>query len=1739
MRFIPRIQRRKARQKATGGSRAMLRLEPLEDRTVPTMVTSAADDLSAGTLREVIAGASQDDTIVFDPRLDGQTITLHDSLVIMTNLTITGPGADLLTISSIAVEDDTFFVSPRPFGVTLNMSGLTIGQGGGIENHGALTITDCAIRDNGVFPSGAVSNLDGGAIYNAGILTLRNCSLSGNRASDEGGAIYNDGTLTLANCTFNGNRAEDSGGGIENQGALTMTGCTFNDNHTRSGGGGIRNDGTLTLANCTLSGNTTGEEDGGGVLNNGTMIVANTIIAGNGVYPSNGVGPDFFGTVHSLGNNLIGDSTGSSGFDAGGDQAGTAMHPIDPLLGPLQDNGGPTFTMALLPGSPAIDAGNNARAVDGDGNPLATDERGFARISGAAVDIGAFEVQQLVVTTTADSGSGSLREALTAAAAAGGSIISFAPGLGDTIDLQSALPDIPRSTEFLAPSASLTVERSPAAGTPPFRIFTIDGPAHGIVEVRVSIAALTIANGLLSPFDGGGAIENGGILTLANCTLSGNHADESGGGIENVGTLTLSNCTLSRNSADIGNGGGIDNRGTLSLANCTLSNNSGASGAGINNTGTLTLAKCTLSSNQAFVSGGGIENGGMLTVTDCTFSGNSGSLGGGIDNDGSLTLAACTFNGNSANQFSGGGINNQGTLTVTNSTFYRNRATFSAGGIGNDTGATATLTNCTLSGNTATIFDVGGVLNSGTLTVANTIIAGNVSLGGSDPDVSGTFHSLGNNLIGDSTSSSGFDASGDEAGTAMHPIDPLLGSLQDNGGPTFTMALLPGSPAIDAGSTALAVGPDGQPLTTDQRGFARISGSAVDIGAFEVQHYVVTTTADSGPGSLRDALTSADLASGSDITFAPGVAGIIDLQSALPDLSRSTRVLGPGADVVTVRRSAGLFTPAFRIFTVDGPAGGIVDVTVTLSGLAIVNGRASDFVQTGSGGGIWSAGTLTVANCAIAGNFASAGGGIYNEGALTLTGCTLDSNQAQSGFGGAIDNAIFGRLALFNCTLDANSAFYGGGIEDELFARLTLTNCTLAGNTAAVAGGGLYVAGRAPTIANTIVATNTAPTAPDVSGAVTSRGYNLLGNPSGNSGFTASDQMGTATSPLDPLLTSLGNYGGPTLTMAPRLGSPARAAGNIALAVGADGQPLATDQRGFARVVDGAVDIGAFEVQDIVINLNPGENVRLQRDATLPALLDVVFSNSTRPNFTIDTATLSRIIINGSLDNEVDLEDVPAGIAVSFNGKGGVQTVDLTPTAQNLDHIQGPVTVTGVSAPVTISLNDQAGPASDRSTLTASTFSRLNFGGLTYSGVGTLTINMAPGNPLPAYQSTQNIYVLGTPANMTTTISAANGWHDIFVGLPNSNLMGLPGTPLDGIQGPVTVRGAAFQDVLNIDDSASTAARTYSLGATSISAGGTIASVGWQGLVGVVTLLGSTAADTYQVQSLPSGLAALNVFGQPLHNTIQSTLAGDHTWLLYPNESAVLDYGLQPVNIVFLGVYNLIGGPGADRFVFLPSNGMEGKIDGTLDGGGGTNTLDYSHTTGDVMVDLTINMASRVHDGAAGKLLHIANVTGSIGNDLLVGDANPNVLVGGTGRNVLIGGAGGDTLDASRSMGDNLIIGGRTDYDTSLAALNAIFAEWNRTDLGFRDRFSDLGSGSNGSGATPLNVVNGQLILLTAGQNPNNPGTVHPDTSPDTLIASNLIDPVTGKRVHNWLFYDSDDTIMNFDPSSDHKTQVR
>jgi hypothetical protein len=265
-----------------------------------------------------------------------------------------------------------------------------------------------------------------------------------------------------------------------------------------------------------------------------------------------------------------------------------------------------------------------------------------------------------------------------------------------------------------------------------------------------------------------------------------------------------------------------------------------------------------------------------------------------------------------------------------------------------------------------------------------------------------------------------------------------------------------------------------------------------------------------------------------------------------------------------------------------------------------------------------------------------------------------------------------------------------------------------------------------------------------------------------------------------------------------------------------------------------------------------------------------------------------------------------------------------------------------------------------------------------------------------------------------------------------------------------------------------------------------------------------------------------------------NTLIGpdtSNTWTINGLDSGTLD-GVY----TFTGFQKLIGGASADTFVFQQS----GSITGSLDGAAGANALDYSQFTGNIAVNLALNLASLVHQGAAGSALHIANVTGSNGNGLLVGDAHANVLIGGTGRNLLIGGLGSDTLDGSRATSDNILIGGWTDWDMNLAALNALFAEWTRTDLGFNNRRSDLLRGANGQGKTPFNQVNGQLILLTPATNSTSSnGTVHGDAFPDTLIGSNAIDSSTHKRAHNWFLFDALDVLINFSASSDRKNKVR
>jgi uncharacterized repeat protein (TIGR01451 family) len=261
----------------------------------------------------------------------------------------------------------------------------------------------------------------------------------------------------------------------------------------------------------------------------------------------------------------------------------------------------------------------------------------------------------------------------------------------------------------------------------------------------------------------------------------------------------------------------------VTIDGMAINNGSSGNGGGISNSGTSTVTNCTISGNYALNNGGGIDNSGTLRVANCTISGNSADGGGGcgIFNTGTVIVASSTFSGNTGGY--GGGIANYGTATVTNSTFIGNSP---GGAIYSD--GTVTLVNSTLYGNTGG-YGGGVMTDGGTLYLLNTIIAGNITTLYFSPDIFNNYGitiSLGHNLIGNTEGCNGGSSSD------LLNVDPLLGSPSYNGGPTQTMALAANSPAIDAGGDTVLGAPYNQ--TTDQRGFDRIVGTHVDIGAYEV-----------------------------------------------------------------------------------------------------------------------------------------------------------------------------------------------------------------------------------------------------------------------------------------------------------------------------------------------------------------------------------------------------------------------------------------------------------------------------------------------------------------------------------------------------------------------------------------------------------------------------------------------------------------------------------------------------------------------------------------------------------------------------------------------------------------------------------------------------------------------------------------------------------------------------------------
>jgi len=1293
------------------------------------------------SLREAVRdAAASGDSILFAAGLNGGTITLTSGseIVLGKSLTIDATGlAGGLTIAGGAGTNRIFTVSS---GQTVALLGLTLRDGDG---------------------TGATASGTGGAIHNAGTLSLTGCTLMANTAGSVGGAIRNVGGLTATRCTFSGNTAATNGGAVANEtaGVASFTSCTFSGNSQTAvntqGGGAINHASSATsttLTHCTFTGNSSAGSDGGG----GIRVRGLGVTLSSCILSGNTTGGDVFNstTITGTGANIVVLRAGA------GAVSGSAFLTTVPTLGALASNGGRTQTCALS-GTVGVDAAT--------GSTAATDQRGFVVIS--TPDLGAYESNgNPFVTTTADSGAGSLRQALAdAALAPGANTITFGPGFTGPIVLSSQIELNGGAGNDVTLDASALPAGVTLSGSGTNRIFNVGSGQS------VALKNLTLANGLRG---GGGAIFNNGTLTLTQCTLSGNSADngfEGGGAIFNNGTLTLTQCSLSGNHADgsLKGGGAIRNNGTLTLTQCSLSGNhadftsvSGGGGA-ILNFGALTLTNSIVAQNTATFASGpdiSIQSGGTLTRNGVNFIGDLANTGG-------LSPSATLLTGNALlaplGNYGGptqtmallpGSLARNATTGSAITSDQRGFAIFGTADLGAYEAQLGPIAATTVNEDAATGAMAFSVGNVGTLSASsgNTVLvpSGNIALGGSGPD-----RTLAATPAPDANGSATLtvtDSLSGETQTFVLTVTPV------NDAPSFTKGtdiyvpnISPGAQAVGGWATAISAGPaneSGQVLTftvtntnnalfstqpavaangtltftpaASKGGVATVSVSLTDdataggpaltsaVQTFTIRVLAVTNSNNIGAGSLRQAVLDAAVAAGADtIVFAPGVTGPIVLNSEIVLDSSVTIDASNVPGGMTIDGGTG----SNRVFTVSSGQ------VVTLKSLTLTGGNGGG----GSGGAITNNanGTLALVNCTLSGNTAAiTGGALLNNGSLTATGCTFQGNTAVTN-GGAVGNEGTGAAATFTqCTFSGNTQTginQGGGAINHASSAtsLTLTHCTITGNssTGSEGGGGIRNRGPLLTLQNSIVGTNTlsAGTGADINNtaALTRDGANIVPFLT-NTGTLAGPAHNTSA----PLLAPLGNYGGPTQTVALLPGSPARnAAVEPAIPNPSFEANTFTVFPGYASSNGGA--IAGWTVSGLV-GLNPADGSPFAENGAVPDGTNVAFLQSTGTPSTIST-TLTGLTsgMNYTVSfraNRRSGYDTPAP-KYALNGNPEV-SFTVTPEVGGTNAyypITGSFTATGPTAALVI--KNQTGAGTD-STLLVDAFSVYLTGGSPITG---------------------------------------------------------------------------------------------------------------------------------------------------------------------------------------------------------------------------------------------------------------------------------------------------------------------------------------------------------------------------------------------------------------------------------------
>ncbi len=798
---------------------AALAMEVPSTSWANNLIVTNCNDSGAGSLRNTVNQAASGDTVDLTRlQCSGITLTSGQINTSLNDLGLNGPGASALNISGGGQQSRVFDHTGTG---TLALNGLTIsndngfvkGNGGCIYSMGSVNldaseVTQCAAELNGL--------VSGGAVYTKGDLKLIKSAIRNSKVYDSsgsggvGGGASVAGDFTATSSTISGNQALSSssssrGGGVYALGDVDIESSSILSNSAGSGGGlflaagsghsakivnstiasnsatfvtgGVWSDIPLTLQNSTIANNLapnspiSGYIFGVGLeLNQTTANIQSTIIANNktpaGAYDVGGVGSGATIATTSQ-NNLIRTSSLTR-------PVGTLSS--EPKLGGLTYSAGSPPFLPLLAGSPAIDAGNDVSGAHYDQR-----SNGHARVVGKAADIGAYETQSTGVVTVvgncADSGTGSLRDNLSTARS------------GDTLDLRPLRCKITLASGELATGLGNVTLLGPGAS-----LLTIDGNLQGRVLDHtgygtLAFSGMTLSRGYDYQADNvakGGCVYSASTVVLLNSTVTscralGSEKSAFGGGIAAARIIA------------------VDSQITANAASAPMQVNS--FGGGLYAASYLSIDQSTVSANQAIPAGhgGGIYAGSYATalVTGSTISGNQAYIGGGLA-AADAKIVNSTVSGNSATAI--GGLVTSSSLLLYNSTVALNTSLI-------------TLYKATQIPS--------GVSISGLARLQSSIVFSNTS-NSKSYDAGGDGKIIGaNNLVGTSSSLLPIDTT---------HFDPLLGPLQNNGGATFTHALPPNSPAVDAGNNVASV-------SFDQRGtgFARASGRAPDIGAFEFQ----------------------------------------------------------------------------------------------------------------------------------------------------------------------------------------------------------------------------------------------------------------------------------------------------------------------------------------------------------------------------------------------------------------------------------------------------------------------------------------------------------------------------------------------------------------------------------------------------------------------------------------------------------------------------------------------------------------------------------------------------------------------------------------------------------------------------------------------------------------------------------------------------------------------------------------